>query len=133
VKPTSHSLANNNEYRAWYRFLNASVRGAGAGLCLRGGLHLLSWFFALLSTSRRKRLLLSPLRVLLDQFVDTVRYTLFLGSLSGVYVAADESIAQRFGRQRYTVNSTWPNFAQVSAYNCCKGTYLGYVWACMAT
>ena len=95
------SLRDGYNYRAWYRFLNASVRGAGAGLCLKGGLHLLSWLFALLSKSRRNRLLLSPLRVLLDQFKDTLRYTLFLGSLSGIYVAADEGIAHYYGRQRY--------------------------------
>jgi hypothetical protein len=94
------SHAKKDVSREWYRFLNAVIRGAGAGLCLRGGLNLLSWLFALLSKSRRNRLALNPLRVLLDQFIDTVRYTLFLGSLSGVYVAADECLAHQFGRQR---------------------------------
>lgn len=82
------------------RIVNAVVRGAGAGLCIRGGLHLLSWLFALFSRSRRRLLLTDPFRSLLDQLVDTFRYILFLGSLSGIYVGADEAIANRFGRQR---------------------------------
>lgn len=86
--------------REFSRFANACLRGAGVGFCLRGGLHLLSWVAALLSHSRRHRLALDPLKKIIEQILDTVRYTLFLGSLSGIYVGVDEGIANALGRER---------------------------------
>lgn len=97
-----HIDANSHKGdREALRLLNACIRGAGAGLCLRGGLHLLSWVFALFSRSRRNRLTLDPLGSIFEQILDTIRYTIFLGSLSGVYVGVDEGIANAYGRQRY--------------------------------
>lgn len=93
------AFSHNEGAREWYRLQNAVVRGSGAGFCLRGGIHLLSWLFALVVKSRRKRLLEAPLRTLIDQVLDTIRYTIFLGSLGGVYVGVDEGIANFFGRK----------------------------------
>ena len=86
--------------REIYRIINAIIRGAGAGFCIRGGLHLLSWIFAVFSRSRRKLLLAEPGKHIIDQLLDTFRYVLFLGSLSGVYVGVDEAIANRLGRKK---------------------------------
>ena len=94
------AFAHEEGHRELYRLMNAVVRGAGAGFCLKGGLHILSWLLALISKSRRQRLTRAPLKTLLEQFLDTVRYTLFLGSLGGVYVGVDEGIANTWGRQR---------------------------------
>ena len=100
---TSYSAVRASESdkaRQRVRIANAVLRGAGVGLCIRGGLHLLSWIFALFSRSRRDRLASDPIRNILEQIVDTIRYTLFLGSLSGAYVGIDESVANRYGRQK---------------------------------
>ena len=93
-------ISESDKSRQFARLSNAIIRGAGTGLCIRGGLHLLSWIFALFSRSRRNKLALDALRAILQQILDTIRYTLFLGSLSGVYVGVDESIANRYGRQK---------------------------------
>ena len=96
----SVQLAKSDTARQLARITNAVIRGAGVGLCIRGGLHLLSWVFALFSRSRRTKLALDPIGSLLEQILDPIRYTLFLGSLSGLYVGVDESIANRYGRQK---------------------------------
>ena len=96
-------FAQEDGDREWYRLANAIARGAGTGFCIKGGIHLLSWIFALVVKSRRKRLQEAPLRTLLEQALDTVRYTVFLGSLGGVYVGVDEGIANIFGRKRYDI------------------------------
>ena len=93
--------SNKSSAREVSRILSAVIRGAGVGLCIRGGLNLLSWVFALFSRSRRNRLALDPLGSILEQILDTLQYTAFLGSLSGVYVGVDEGIANHFGRKRY--------------------------------
>lgn len=94
--------------REWHRLGNAIVRGAGAGLCLKGGLNLLSWILALFNPARRRYVFASPFKILFEQVVDTLRYTLFLGSLSGVYVGTDEIIAVSLGRKK------WVTLSQVS-------------------
>lgn len=86
--------------REWHRLGNAVIRGAGAGLLLKGGLNLLSWVLAIFSKSRRRHLWANPLKMVVEQVLDTLRYTLFLASLSGVYVGSDEGIAVAFGRKR---------------------------------
>ena len=94
------AFAREEGAREWHRLGNAVVRGAAVGMCLKGGLNVLSWVLALLSPSRRRYLLASPFRTLFEQILETLRYTLFLASLSGTYVGADESIAVFFGRKR---------------------------------
>lgn len=95
------SLGREEDNREIRRIVNAIVRGAGVGLCIRGGLNLLSWVLALFSRARRNRLALDPFGSIFEQVLDTLRYTAFLGCLSGIYVGADEAIANHFGRQRH--------------------------------
>ena len=47
-----------------------------------------------------------------EKAVETWRYTAFLGSLSGVYVAVDEGLSRLFGKERYTCMLTVPLMAQ---------------------
>ena len=82
--------------RAWTRYCNAVVRGAAIGFCLRGGLHLLKFLFALII--RRKRGTRS--QSLSEVFQDTLRYTGFLGAFAGVFVSVDEGLAAVFGPER---------------------------------
>lgn len=91
-------LLAHDHSRAWFRLLNAVVRGGLSGLCLRGGLHLASFLFGLLLKWRKqqagKRLnVLSKLR-------ETARYAAFLATYSGAFVAVDEGIAAIFGKRR---------------------------------
>ena len=80
--------------RALSRLLNAVLRGAAIGMCLRGGLHLLKFILSIVM--RRKRTS-APVS---EMLADTLRYTGFLGTLGGVFVAVDEGIALLFGRDR---------------------------------
>ena len=104
VSPTSGkkklTFAPETKHREFYRILNAIIRGGGAGFALKGGLHIISWVFALIIRSRRQQQLQTPFRILVEQIKDTLRYTCFLASLSGLYVGADEGIAHFFGRKR---------------------------------
>ncbi|KAK9806740.1 hypothetical protein WJX72_001016 [[Myrmecia] bisecta] len=93
-----HPLAIFDHQRAWERLGNALVRGAFSGFCLRGGLHLVGLLFALVLKSRKKHRAHSI--NLWQRLQDTLRYTAFLGSLSGVYVAADEAIAAVVGKRK---------------------------------
>lgn len=83
----------------WQRFreraTTALLRGAAAGLALRGGLHLLSKAAALLSKGKKAQGSNSR-----HPFEETARYCAFLGSLGGVYVVVDEGIAALFGNER---------------------------------
>lgn len=65
---------------------------------MRGGLHLTSLLFSLLNAARRRRK--ARLQSLQDMLKESLRYTAFLGSFAGVYVAVDEGIAALFGKQR---------------------------------
>ena len=96
---TIKALINLHEFdhqRAWTRYCNAVVRGAAIGFCLRGGLHLLKFLFALVL--RRKRSTRS--QSLSEVFQDTLRYTGFLGAFAGVFVSVDEGLAAVFGPER---------------------------------
>lgn len=86
------------------RAITALLRGAAAGLALRGGLHLLSKIAVLLSAREGRRVNESYPRHPVEE---TARYVAFLGSLGGVYVAADEGLAALIGKERCrtTVNS----------------------------
>ena len=82
--------------RALTRYCNAVVRGAAIGFCLRGGLHLLKYLFALIL--RRKRG--NRAQTISEVFQDTLRYTGFLGAFAGVFVSVDEGLAALFGPER---------------------------------
>lgn len=89
--------------RALSRWLTAVTRGAAAGFLLRGGLHLVSLALLVLRRNKRQRREQS----LWEKAVETWRYTAFLGSLSGVYVAVDEGLSWLFGKERCTLMLTW--------------------------
>ena len=87
--------------RAGRRLSDAVVRGAAAGVALRGGLNLVSYVLNLALKSKRKRQqgqTLPPSLRELSQ--DALRWGAFLGTLSGVFVTADETIACLFGTKR---------------------------------
>jgi len=82
--------------RAWTRYCSAVVRGAATGFCLRGGLHLLKFIFALISARKRR----TRSQSISEVFQDTLRYTGFLGAFAGVFVSVDEGLAALFGPER---------------------------------
>lgn len=92
-------LSEPDQYRALYRWLNAVLRGATVGFCLRGGLHLVSLAFSLARRSERQRREQS----LREKVVETGRYTAFLGALAGVFVGVDEGIAAAWGKARWAI------------------------------
>ena len=96
LKALQVSIKEFDHDRALSRLWNAALRGAAIGMCLRGGLHLLKFILSILSIVRRKR---APAPVS-EMLADTLRYTGFLGTLGGVFVAVDEGIALLFGRDR---------------------------------
>ena len=109
--------------RAALRLRTAMLRGAGAGLTLRGGLHLLTTLLALLTkrgvgAGRRRTLSLA------DAAIDTLQYTAFLGTLGGVYVAVDESLAAALGKQRCVVCQGPACVLRFSSVNLHKITFL---------
>ena len=89
--------------RALSRWLTAVARGAASGFLLRGGLHLVSLALLVLRQDERQRREQS----LWEKAVETWRYTAFLGSFSGVYVAVDEGLSRLFGKERCTLMLTW--------------------------
>lgn len=91
-------LLAHDHSRAWWRFLNAVVRGGLSGLCLRGGLHLVSFLFGLI-VKWRKQQAAKGLNFL-SKLQDTARYAAFLATYSGAFVAVDEGIAALFGKRR---------------------------------
>ena len=90
------ALAEPDQHRALNRWLNAVFRGAAVGFCLRGGLHVVSLAFALVTRSKRQR----REQTLREKLVETGRYTAFLGALAGVFVGIDEGIAAAWGKAR---------------------------------
>lgn len=101
--------------RARDRLTNAVVRGACAGLALRGSLHLVSLLASMAVSRRRQRRGVRPGTAAaaaaaaaarqvspsnLQRVVETLRYGAFFGAFSGVYVAADELIAMLVGRKK---------------------------------
>ena len=89
--------------RALSRWRTAVIRGAASGFLLRGGLHLVSLALLVLRRDKRQRREQS----LWEKAVETWRYTAFLGSFSGVYVAVDEGLSRLFGKERCTRMLTW--------------------------
>ena len=72
--------------RAVQRLQDAALRGATAGLTLRGGLHLVSYVLHLLLRNSKKRQRPAGDRPdALAMLKDTVRWGAFLGSFSGGY------------------------------------------------
>jgi len=59
---------------------------------------LTSLLFSLLNAARRRRK--AQMQSLRDMLKESLRYTAFLGSFAGVYVAVDESIAALLGKRR---------------------------------
>jgi hypothetical protein len=87
--------------RAKRRLSDAIVRGAAAGLAVRGGLHLVSYVAGILLKSKRRKGSTSDGRPsLIDLLKDTARWGAFLSAFSGVYVSADEAIACLGGVKR---------------------------------
>ena len=91
--------------RARSRLGAAVVRGATAGLALRGGLHLVSYLLGLALARRGKAGAAAVARSdrpgVLELLRDTLRWGAFLGSFAGVYVFSDEAIALLGGRRRW--------------------------------
>lgn len=95
----SHTLIQNSDYqRALDRFINATIRGALSGLCLRGGLHAISLLFALLVKTKREEK--AKAKNLWEYLKDTLRYSAFLGTFSGGFVAVDEGISAIVGKKK---------------------------------
>lgn len=113
-----HDGGPEAQRRAWERLLTASSRGALAGLTLKGGLHLLSAAVRVLSRGAQQQQRPAGKNAgrgrdpLTDALRDTVSYTLFLGSLAGVYVIVDEGLAAALGRER---TRRWRAFAAGAA------------------
>ena len=91
------SVKEFDHERALSRLCNAVLRGAAIGMCLRGGLHLLKFILSIVMRRRKRTSAPTPVS---EMFADTLRYTGFLGTLGGVFVAVDEGIALLFGRDR---------------------------------
>ncbi len=92
-------LLAHDHNRAWFRFLNAVVRGGLSGACLRGGLHLVSFLFGLIVKWRKQQAARSL--NFWSKLQDTARYAAFLATYSGSFVAVDEGIAAVFGKRRW--------------------------------
>ncbi|PSC71174.1 hypothetical protein C2E20_5468 [Micractinium conductrix] len=80
------------------RLQDAALRGALAGLTLRGGLHLVTYVLGLLVKGRRSTPASRPDGAAMVK--DTLRWGAFLGSFSGLFVFWDEAIALLGGRKR---------------------------------
>ena len=103
-------VARHDTKRAQQRVSDAIVRGAVAGLTLRGGLHLASYLVGLFvkpKTNRNNNN--NNNKPSLGNLVrDTLRWGAFLGCFSGLFVTADESIACFIGRRR---TAAWRSLA----------------------
>lgn len=84
--------------RAWDRVRTAAIRGAAAGILIKGGLHTLTFVVYLLSRIRGKAR--QRVATLADVLRDTVLHTCFLAALGSSYTAMDEGIALIFGKSR---------------------------------
>lgn len=106
--------------RSWDRAQTAAIRGAAAGLLLRGGEHNNGCMVSCLRAHHVADLPSDPsLRIglhllgrlvpkkkgkrgltILEELADTASYTAFLASLGLVFVSVDEGIAVFFGKRR---------------------------------
>ncbi|KAI3438019.1 hypothetical protein D9Q98_000462 [Chlorella vulgaris] len=82
--------------RALQRLQDAALRGAAAGLSLRGGLHLVSYVLHLVLRGKRQQ----SRPDVAAMVKDTARWGAFLGTFSGLVVFWDELIALLAGRRR---------------------------------
>ena len=83
--------------RAARRLRTATIRAGSIGAALKGGLNL----FGVLARSRRRPKRGGSLRLdAADALRDTAAFAAFLGVFAGVYVAVDEGLALRVGKQR---------------------------------
>ena len=83
--------------RAARRLRTATIRAGSIGAALKGGLNL----FGVLARSRRRPRRGGSLRLdAADALRDTAAFAAFLGTFAGVYVAVDEGLALRVGKQR---------------------------------
>lgn len=98
VRVLEERLHTYDTARAGRRLVDATVRGAAAGLAVRGGLHLVSYIVGLLAKKRRSGGAPRPTKA--DLFRDTLRWGAFLGCFSGAFVSVDEAIAFFGGRRR---------------------------------
>lgn len=103
-------LLAHDHNRAWFRFLNAVVRGGLSGVCLRGGLHLVTFLFGLIVKWRKQQGARSL--KFWSKLQDTARYAAFLATYSGTFVAVDEGIAALFGKRR---TAAWRAYAAGAA------------------
>lgn len=82
--------------RSWVRCYTAAIRGACAGVTLRGGLHVMGFLLYALRKKRAKQRELS----LKAALADAARWTSFLSLLGLSYVAIDEGLAIFLGKSR---------------------------------
>jgi hypothetical protein len=80
------------EKRALSRFHNATVRGAGIGLVLRGGFVSFSALTSLIMGKKKNHGTKNA--------VSVMRWTAFLGSMGGSYVALDELLLRLVGKNK---------------------------------
>jgi hypothetical protein len=100
IKLLRQRLMEYDTDRARDRLANAVVRGATAGLALRGGLHLVTYVLGLALSRKRGKAKPGSRPAALDMIRDTLRWGAFLGSFAGVFVLSDEAIALLGGRKR---------------------------------
>ena len=99
-RPTEEQ--RREQLRSVERFKTAVIRGAIIGGTLRGGLHFLGGALHVLTNLKAKKGTKTQRAVgFSDAVADTIRYIIFFGSLSGVYVAVDEALSILLGKARW--------------------------------
>jgi len=88
------------ETRALERVQNATLRGAAIGFVLRGGYVSFSSALSVLFPSRSRRRAVSAAKGKGSPAMSVLRWTAFLGSLGGTYVALDEGLMRAVGKQK---------------------------------
>lgn len=96
-------LLHEQLHRSWIRCYTAAIRGAGAAVCLRGGLHLVTSLLYALKKKRGNKREIS----LSEALTDTARWTWFLSTLGLSYVAIDEGLAIFLGKNRCGRHLAW--------------------------
>ncbi|KAG7673374.1 hypothetical protein Ndes2526B_g03184 [Nannochloris sp. 'desiccata'] len=86
--------------RAFQRTTDAVVRGAAAGLALRGGLNIVSYALGILMKSKQRKVKNQHRPGIKELVQDALRWGAFLGCFSGIFVSTDEAIACFAGAKR---------------------------------
>jgi hypothetical protein len=86
--------------RAFQRTTDAVVRGAAAGLALRGGLNIVSYALGILMKSKQRKVQNQQRPAIKELVQDALRWGAFLGCFSGIFVSTDEAIACFAGAKR---------------------------------